>query len=417
MTIPRGEVDVNSRTPNPGYSLIQDYFGEAFCLHSISCNVGNGQNRIHHQHQLKNKWGSHPNGNHGYRWVGGRKPGHGDHLLSPWSIQDGGFWCILYPTSIWLSRAKCGCSKEVHQHSLYPSRVLPSPLSRCEHTLQGCFLYVQFPLDWLHLCWLLPLSDTKVVLFLEKGEMGLKGFPHFCKRLYGKAQKRSTASLILILLLVSSSVLSSPSRREHPRQREDLGFQLSPQASTRCQSSQSSAGVWTGPGTHRSWLKDMTMVGRSNWAGDMGEAASMQMVEQADATFQEVFSQVRLADSIRILPWCVSSIALPLCYMSRVLATTMQQDEDILATTTASEPEGSLAPGPSSSPACPPRTLPLPVPPLPDIPFVGTPTVGCLFAEFLAIPTQKSGTALSSSSIGSDHCEQEDLYWFPTGQG
>ena len=39
------------------------------------------------------------------------------------------------------------------------------------------------------------------------------------------------------------------------------------------------------------------------------------MVKQTDATFQEVFSQVSLADSIKLLPWCISS-TVPLCYMS-----------------------------------------------------------------------------------------------------
>ena len=75
--------------------------------------------------------------------------------------------------------------------------------------------------------------------------------------------------------------------------------------------------------------------------------------------------------------------------MSGVLATTTQQDEDIPATTTVSKPEGSLPPGPSSSPTHAPGTSPLPVPPLPDIPFVGTPLLGHPFAEFLANPTQK----------------------------
>ena len=36
-----------------------------------------------------------------------------------------------------------------------------------------------FPLDWLHLCRLVPFSDTEVVLLQEEGEIGLKMFPHF----------------------------------------------------------------------------------------------------------------------------------------------------------------------------------------------------------------------------------------------
>ena len=110
-----------------------------------------------------------------------------------------------------------------------------------------------------------------------------------------------------------------------------------------------------------------------------------QMIKQTDATFQEVFSQVSLADSIKLLPWCIST-AVPLCYVSGMMATAMQQDKDIPA---ASKPEGSVAPGPSSCPVDPPRTPPLPVPLLLDILLVGTPPVGHPFAEFLAISTQK----------------------------
>ena len=128
------------------------------------------------------------------------------------------------------------------------------------------------------------------------------------------------------------------------------------------------------------------------------------MVKQADATFQEVFSQGNSANSIKLLPWCISSTVL-LCYMSGALATATQQDEDVPATTTASEPEGSLASGPSSSPTHPPRTPPFRVPPLLDIPFVSIPPVECPFAEFLAVPTQKKWDCSSSSSL-SDHCHK-----------
>ena len=72
--------------------------------------------------------------------------------------------------------------------------------------------------------------------------------------------------------------------------------------------------------------------------------------------------------------------------MSGMMATTVQQDEDVPA---ASEPEGSPVPGPSSSPAYPPGTPPLLVPPLPHIPFVGTPPVGHPFAKFLAVSIEK----------------------------
>ena len=56
-----------------------------------------------------------------------------------------------------------------------------------------------------------------------------------------------------------------------------------------------------------------------------------------------------------------------------------------------------------ASPACPPGTLPLAVPPLPDIPFIGTPLVGHPFAEFLDIPTQKKWDCPSSCLLSNHH--------------
>ena len=135
------------------------------------------------------------------------------------------------------------------------------------------------------------------------------------------------------------------------------------------------------------------------------------MIEQTDATFQEIFSQVSLADYIKLLPWCVS-MAVPLFYMSRTMATAMQQDEDVPA---ESEPEGSLTLGPSSSPVHPPRTAPLSVPPLPDIPFVGTPPVGHPFTEFLAISTQKKQDHCSSGSLN-NNCNKRTHVDSPRGQ-
>ena len=62
------------------------------------------------------------------------------------------------------------------------------------------------------------------------------------------------------------------------------------------------------------------------------------MIKQIDATFEEIFSQASSADSIKLLPLCIS-VAVPLYYMSKKMATAMQQDEVVPA---ASEPEGSL---------------------------------------------------------------------------
>ena len=89
--------------------------------------------------------------------------------------------------------------------------------------------------------------------------------------------------------------------------------------------------------------------------------------------------------------------------MSEALATTMQQDKDIPNTAAAHEPEGSLALGPSSSPAYPTGTLPPLVSLLLDIPFVGTPPVGHPFPGFIASPTLKKWDCSSSTSLNDHH--------------
>ena len=57
------------------------------------------------------------------------------------------------------------------------------------------------------------------------------------------------------------------------------------------------------------------------------------MVKEAHATFEEVFTQSSSADSIKLLSWCVSS-AFPFYYMSDMLVTATQQEEDVPATIT-----------------------------------------------------------------------------------
>ena len=113
------------------------------------------------------------------------------------------------------------------------------------------------------------------------------------------------------------------------------------------------------------------------------------MAKEADTTFHEVFSQVSSTDLIKLLPWYFSS-TVTLHYMSKALATTIQQEGDIPVTITVPMLEASQAPDPPDSPAGQTETLSLPVPPLPDIPFVSTPPVGCPFAGFIASPTQKN---------------------------
>ena len=69
-------------------------------------------------------------------------------------------------------------------------------------------------------------------------------------------------------------------------------------------------------------------------------------------------------------------------------------------TTTASNLEGSQVPDPTDSPAHHTGTPPSPLPPLLNIPFVGTPTVGCPFAGFIVSPMQKKWVHSHSSILG-----------------
>ena len=50
-----------------------------------------------------------------------------------------------------------------------------------------------------------------------------------------------------------------------------------------------------------------------------------QIIDQTDATFQEVFSQASLTGAVTLLPWCLSA-AVPFCYISRATITAAQQD-------------------------------------------------------------------------------------------
>ena len=76
-----------------------------------------------------------------------------------------------------------------------------------------------------------------------------------------------------------------------------------------------------------------------------------QLLNQTEATFQEVFSLVDSMEAIKMLPWCVTA-AMPLCYISRVVATSVQLVDSIPSMSepcpTKPEPEpcGLPAPGP-----------------------------------------------------------------------
>ena len=74
------------------------------------------------------------------------------------------------------------------------------------------------------------------------------------------------------------------------------------------------------------------------------------MAREGEYTFPGAFLITCLAESVMLLPWCVST-GIPLHHMDDALVATEQQSETALATVGVTEPEKLSAPGLSSSPA------------------------------------------------------------------
>ena len=152
--------------------------------------MGEGWNRIYHQQRPKDKWRGLAYGGRSYGWGGRRKPGHGDHLLLPWS------------TKVEASEA---LSAPYQHNSPEQSVVVVRRFTNSPYLPQGSFgfLYLdvttlsggtsstQFPLDQLQLCRLLPYSNTEVFLPWEEGEEGFKAVSllpgDFVEKLWGRA--------------------------------------------------------------------------------------------------------------------------------------------------------------------------------------------------------------------------------------
>ena len=105
-----------------------------------------------------------------------------------------------------------------------------------------------------------------------------------------------------------------------------------------------------------------------------------------------------LAESKKLLPWCISS-GVPFCYMDDTLVTTVLQGKNATATTAAPRPEKPPAPGFSSSPTHLTETPPV-ILLLPDLPFVGSPHVRHPFFESAAGPLQEKWDHSPIGSFG-----------------
>ena len=117
------------------------------------------------------------------------------------------------------------------------------------------------------------------------------------------------------------------------------------------------------------------------------------MAKEVDATFKEVSSETSLTDSVRLVSCSFSTTAnpgiIPICCMSKALATAMQQRADAPATATAQELNGPQAPASMSNPAFQIETPPLPILCMSDIPLISTLQVGCLLIRFIFNPPHK----------------------------
>ena len=132
------------------------------------------------------------------------------------------------------------------------------------------------------------------------------------------------------------------------------------------------------------------------------------MAQKGDYTFQEVFSMTSLAKSVKVLPWCIST-GVPLCHIDDALAASKQQGKTALATASVTESEEPPTPGLSSSPAQSSETLPPAKPLLPDLPFEGTPSMGCPFFEYLTGPSQKKRECSPSRSFSDHHSKKTQV--------
>ena len=188
-------------------------------------------------------------------------------------------------------------------------------------TLPGNTSSAQFPLDHLHLWRSLPYSKTKVFFPHEEGEMGFQVYTHTWEVLWKNSKEEHHLSDPVLLLISSSTLL--PHLEEGTQTEEEFGYNPALQ---QLQDFNQARINWNASWVRRlrSYLINMTIV-ESSWLGNKSRKWP-KMTQEGNATFQEVFLRVSLTDSIKLLPWCVSS-AIPLCYISEALVTAMLQGE------------------------------------------------------------------------------------------
>ena len=258
-------------------------------------------------------------------------------------------------------------------------------------TLSGNPSSVQFPLEYLCLQRLPPYSKTKVLLPCKDGGMESKIYPYTQEVLWKRSKEEHcfldpvswSISLPTFLPLTEEGI-----QTEEELVHEGLGYnpalhrlQDYNQAKAQLECEVSKQAQKLAQKYDNCQIK-MAKKHEQKWA---------KMAQKGHATFKEVFAMTSIMESIKLLPWCISS-AVPSQYISEALAATVQLGENAPATTAAPKPKESTTQGPSGSPAHHSETPPI-IPLLFDLPFMGTLLVRHPFGEFLTTSTQKNGTA------------------------
>ena len=195
--------------------------------------------------------------------LGEGKSGHGDHLLPQWSSQAAGFWCTFCPLLMWLAGPSMVVVRR-YTNTLYILWGSSCLLYLDVSTLSGGASSAQFPLDWLHLCKLLPFSDTECGLASRRGRDGVESVSPIPRGSMAKLRSMSTASLIWFHFWSPCWPFIHVKKRA-PRQREDWAFT---QASSFYKMPIKLEHSWNVSWSrkHRSWLEDMK-ISRSNRPG------------------------------------------------------------------------------------------------------------------------------------------------------
>ena len=268
----------------------------------------------------------------------------------------------------------------------------------------------QFPLDRLHLHWLIPFSRTEMLLPCEVGEERLEMYPHLSEILWESLEEEHHLSDLISLLVPMSA---PPPHLEEEIQMEG-GSGYHPALKLLQDINQARAQLEYELIQEKEELAERY---KHKWAKQARRHARQQaqMIDQTNDTFQEVFFWASLIEAVNLLPCCISA-AVPFHYLSGAVTIAAQQDEGIPPMSkpcpTASKPEskpephGSLAPGTSGCLTPPPETPPLPASSLPDIPLAGTPLVGHLFSDFLAILSQRKQDHSPSGSLDHHHTKR-----------